>query len=204
MFNSILDKPAPAQSRENAPKSELPWVWFGFVFAFAFLIAEFVTLMPDVDQGTFKLVFIVIMLAGWIYWLFCVHRFHKILGEMSHKSYPILPSEAVLRHFIPFYNLYWMFRWPATFSAYINDRGRVRMVSGNLIGLLLLASFIHSFVLRFVDGAVALAVIFSAGLYLSAKLRRHVELVRAESPEMLPPLPDKNLFGYLPGQEQGK
>ena len=200
MFNSILDKPAPTQFRENVPKSDLPWVWFGFIFAFAFLVAEFVTLMPDLEQETFNLVFIVIMLAGWIYWLFCVHRFHKILREMSHKSYPILPNEAVLRHFIPFYNLVWMFRWPAAFSGYINDRGRVRMVSGNLIGLLLLASFI----LRFVDGAIALAVIFAAGLYLSAKLRRHIELLKAESPEMLPPLPDKNLFGYLPGQEQGK
>src|SRR5437016_14682498 len=121
---------------DRQAKSSLPWVWFGFVFAVAFLVAEVAELFLDLNQEAFKSLFVLIVLAGWIYWLFCVHRFHKILGEMSANRYPIAPGEAVGKHFIPFYNFYCLFAWPLALSNHINRRGHVRMVSGALIGFL--------------------------------------------------------------------
>jgi hypothetical protein len=174
------------------PKSRAPWVWLGFLFAAAFLLAEGLYFIPDVDEESFQVLFLAIVIGASVYWLFCVHRFHKILKELSDSSYPITPSEAVGKHFIPILNLIWIFQWPTEMSDYLNQRGRVRMISGKLIGLLLLFSFL----LRFVDGAVGLACTFGVGMYISAKLRRHVARVIESSGEMFPPPPDRDLFGY--------
>ncbi len=172
---------------ENPATSSAPWVWFGFFFAAAFMIAEFVVVFTEMEESMANLLLLFIALSGFIYWLVCVHRFHKILREMSGNQYSITPGEAVGRHFIPFVNLVWIFKWPAAFEEYINGRGRVRMISGNLIGLLLLGSLL----LRFVDGAVGLAGLFGVTLYLSAKLRRHMQLAKGIE---LPPMPDANMF----------
>lgn len=186
MFSSY-SLAASAPTDEKPAISSAPWVWVGFVFAFAFLVAEFVLVLMGVDQEGSNLLLLLISLLGMIYWLSCVHRFHKILREMSNNSYGITPGEAVGRHFIPFFNLIWIFKWPAAFSEYINSRGRVRMISGNLIGLFLLIAWF----LRFVDGSVGLAALFGVTLYLSAKLRRHMQLVKGMD---LPPVPDASIF----------
>src|SRR5437867_11265734 len=107
---------------DHPARSSPPWVWFGFVFAVAFFVAEFAELLLGLNQEAFKPLFVLIVLAGWIYWLFCVHRFHKILGEMTANRYPIAPGEAVGKHFIPFYNIYWLFAWPLALSNHINSR----------------------------------------------------------------------------------
>lgn len=187
-MNTLLN--SDQQPEDRPARSSPPWVWFGFVFAFAFLVAEFLDVLLDVDKDSFQLLLVVIVLAGWIYWLFCVHRFHKILGEMAGNRYPIGAGEAVGKHFIPFYNFYWLFAWPSALSTHLNGRGHVPMISGALIGFLLLLSLL----LRYVDGAVGLALTFGVGLYISAKLRKHMAVVKGVSPGMLPPPPDPNLF----------
>jgi hypothetical protein len=187
-MNSLFD--SAIEIKDHPAKSSPPWVWFGFLFALAFLVAEILEVALDLDQQSFQVLFVLIVLAGWIYWLFCVHRFHKILGEMTGDRYPISPAEAVAKHFIPFYNFYWVFAWPSTLSKHINSRGHVRMIPGGLIGFLLLVSLL----MRYVDGAFGLAMTFGVGLYISAKLRQHMTLVKGVSPEMLPPPPDPSLF----------
>jgi hypothetical protein len=179
---------------DRAAVSSPPWVWFGFVFAIAFLVAEFVELFLDLDQQAFQSVFVIIVLSGWIYWLFCVHRFHKILAEMTRNRYPIQPGEAVGKHFIPFYNFYWLFAWPSTLSSHLNQAGQVSVLPGGLIGFVLLISLL----LRYVDGAIGLALTFAVGLYISAKLRKHMKLVKGVPPEMLPPPPDPSMFRVDP------
>jgi hypothetical protein len=154
--------------------------------------------IPDIREESVQIVFFAVVIGGMAYWLFCVHRFHKILKQMSHDSYPITPAEAVGKHFIPFINILWIFQWPSEMSDYINARGRVSMISGKLIGLLLLLSVL----LRFVDGAVGLTVTFAVGIYINAKLKRHIDKVKGVSPDMLPPPPDKDLFGYAPQVRQ--
>ena len=188
---SLLNSGPEADVEELPAKSSPPWVWVGFFFAFLFLVCEFFDVLVVEDHELFRLVLIIVVLSGWIYWLGCVHRFHKILGEMSRHRYPITGGEAVGRHFIPFYNFVWIVRWPAAFSDYLNSKGRVKMISGYVAGTLLLLSVL----LRFVEGALGLAATFAIGLYLSAKLRAHMKAVKGSSSEMLPPLPDPRMFG---------
>lgn len=176
---------------ESPARSSAPWVWFGFIFAAAFLGAEFVVVFTETEESVANLLLMFIAAGGFIYWLFCVHRFHKILHELSRNNYPIGTSEAVWKHFVPVLNLIWIFQWPKTFSDYLKERGRVRMVSGNLIGLLILVSLL----LRFFDGSVGLACLFGVTLHLSAKLRKHMQLVKGIE---LPPLPDPGLFRQPP------
>ena len=182
----------PDSLEEVPAKSSLAWVWIGFLFAVAFLIQELLALFLEMDESLAHLLLVLIAISGWIYWLFCVSRFHKILGEVSRNQYPISTFEAVGKHFIPFYNLVWVFRWPVAISEYLNRRGRVQMVSGNLLGVALLVSLLTS---RFFDGGIGLIGTFSVGMYISAKLRRHLEAIKGSSPEMLPPPPDKMIFG---------
>lgn len=179
----------PDLTEERPAKSSLPWVWFGFFFVAAFLIEETLTFVLEMDEAFTTIVLIVIAVAGWIYWLFCVYRFHKVLKEVSANRYPISGAEAVGKHFIPFYNLVWVFRWPNALSDYVNQRGRVKMASGNLLGVVLLLSMLTG---RFLDAGLGLSATFAIGMYISAKLRRHVELIGEL--DKLPPPPDPSWF----------
>ncbi len=192
MFNSLsITSPTPAAEAPEGPaKSSMPWVWFGFLFVAVFFAQEVVIIVLELDEAISRLFLILLGLAGWIYWLFCVHRFHKILNEISHSRYQITAFEAVGKHFIPLYNLAWLFVWPSTMTAYINRHGRVKMISGYLLGAILL---IFLLVTRFFDGAIGLAGIFAVGMYLSAKLRKHIQSIPGSY--QLPPLPDPNIFG---------
>jgi len=187
MFSSITIAPA---YDETSPKSSPPWVWLGFFFAAAFFVIEVLFVVMELDEASINLVLTVVSIGGWIYWLVCIHRFHKILAELSDGRYPIGPGEAAGRHIIPFYNLVWIFKWPAEMSNYINERGRVKMINGYLLGAVLLFALLA----RFVDGAIGLAFLFATTLYISAKLKKHVAEVRGVDPNKLPPLPDPEMF----------
>lgn len=188
MFTSL--NLTPDNLEELPPKSSLPWVWFGFFFAAAFIVEETVMIAFELDEAVADLVLRLLAIAGSIYWLFCVARFHKILREISRNQYPITGAEAAWKHFIPFYNLVWIFRWPAAMSDYLNRRDRVTMISGNVLGVLLLVSLL---VTRFIDGGVGLTGIFIVGMYISNKLRKHIELIGG-SRDRLPPVLDPNVF----------
>ena len=102
MVQSIFEE---RQSDEQAPSVAVPRVWIGFIFAAAYLVAEFaVVLLSDGEQ--LNALLLIIAIGGWFYWLYCVHRFHRILEEMSSARYPISTGQAVAGHIIPFYNFY--------------------------------------------------------------------------------------------------
>ncbi|HSS21754.1 MAG TPA: hypothetical protein VLL54_16900 [Pyrinomonadaceae bacterium] len=178
----------PDNLPEVPARSSLPWVWFGFFFVAAFFIEEVLMFVLELDVAVSRLVLLMIGIAGWIFWLFCVARFHTILEQISRKKYPISNYEAVGKHFIPLYNLYWVFRWPAAISEYLNQRGRVQMVSGYWLGLVLFPSILIS---RFFDGGIGLAGTFLVGLYISAKLNTHLQLIQGGP---VPPIPDPSMF----------
>lgn len=102
-----------------------------------------------------------------------------------------LPLKGPLKHLIPFYNLYWVFHWPREFSDYLNRRGRVKMVSGSVIGGMLLLSLI---VYRLIDGSFGMAFIFGVTMFISSKLKAHVKALKGITPDQLPPLPDPRIF----------
>ena len=186
MFNSITE----TARVECVPRSSPPWVWVGFLFAGAFFVIGVTLVIVGMDEQTMTVYLLPIAIGGFIYWLFCVHRIHKILNEITSNSYPYTPGEAALRHIIPFYNLIWIFKWPSELSNYLKRQGRVNIISGGVIGAMLLLSLL----LRFVDGAVGMALLFGVTMYVSAKVKKHVKALKGVTPDQLPPLPDPRVF----------
>jgi hypothetical protein len=186
MFTSITD----TNPAEAPVKSSPPWVWIGFLFAGAFFMIEVLFVILELEESAINGVLTLLMVGGWIYWLICVHRIHKILAELTRNRYPISPGEGSLKHIIPFYNLVWVFKWPAELSDYINRHGRVKMISGYAIGGMLLFSLL----LRMVDGAFGMAFIFGVTMYVSNKVKKHVKAGQGITEDLLPPLPDPNIF----------
>ncbi|HEU4508171.1 MAG TPA: hypothetical protein VFR78_08040 [Pyrinomonadaceae bacterium] len=175
---------------ERVPKSSPPWVWVGFLFAGAFFILEVLFVVLDLDEASINVVLMLLVVGGWIYFLVCVYQIHKILDELSRSRYPISPGEAAAKHIIPFYNLYWLFKWPSELSDYLNGKGRVRIIPGAALGLMLLLAML----LRFFDGAIGMTFVFAVMMYISHKVKRHVKTVMGVTPDQLPPLPDPNMF----------
>jgi hypothetical protein len=186
MFTSITD----SGPEEQMPTSSPPWVWVGFLFAGAFFLIEILFLILELDEASIDFVLRLILIGGGIYWLVCIHRIHKILAELTRNRYSISPLEAALKHIIPFYNLVWIFRWPAELSKYINGRGRVNIISGYGIGTMLLLALL----LRLFDGAIGMTFLFGVTMYVSAKLKQHVRAGRPVTADQLPPLPDPRIF----------
>ena len=188
MFTSIIG--TDYDTTEQIPKSSPPWVWVGFLFAGAFFVLEIAFVLMGLEEPAINGVLTLLAIGGWIYFVVCVHRIHKILNELARNRYPYTAGEAAGKHFIPFYNFVWLFKWPAELSRYINGKGRVRMLSGGLIGTLLLLSLLA----RFFDGAIGMAFLFGVTMYVSAKVKQHVKAVKGVTPDQLPPLPDPSIF----------
>ena len=196
MFTSIIG--TDSETTEQVPTSSPPWVWVGFLFAFAFFVLEIVFISMSFQEDSevildrqMALLLGLLGLPGIIYWMFCVHRIHKILAELTRGRYPISPLEAALKHLIPFYNLYWVFRWPGEFSDYLNRRGRVQIISGSVLGVMLLLGLL---IFRLFDGAIGMACLFGVTMFMSFKLKAHVKALKGVTPDQLPPLPDPRIF----------
>jgi hypothetical protein len=159
------------------PISRLPHVWVGFLFALAFFLAEVIEVTGGNVSGLGPYT-IMSAIAGWWYWLFCVHRFHKILGELSphvdgEPTYQTTPGKAVGYHFIPFYNLFWIFKWPSELVRYVNSQdSSAQMISGGILGTCLLLGSLLS---RLLDTAIGISLTFGVGLYIAGQLRQTIK-----------------------------
>ena len=174
---------------ELIPRTSSPIVWIGFLFAGALLCIDIVAVSLN-DEEALLTPYLLVAIGGWLYWLYCIHRIHRILAELTNFRYPVEPGKAAARHIFPIYNLFWIFYWSVKLSNYLNARKRVQIVSGYLIGAMLLLSLL----LRFLDGAIALASLFGVTMYISNKVQKHVEVVKGVDPDELPPLPDPEIF----------
>jgi hypothetical protein len=115
-------------------------------------------------------------LAGYVYWMFCVHRIHKILREYTKGTYPIAPWKSVTYHFIPGYSLYWIFKWPGTLAKFVgstsNAGGKPLRMRGWLPALALLVASVMTSLFGFENGiGLQLLLLFGAGLYVTRKLQ---------------------------------
>jgi hypothetical protein len=163
----ILDPNGEAKEQQprsyyTGPLSSLRPMWIGFVVAALGLV------MGIVDLEEIDLWLSLAGLVGWIYWLTCVSRFHKILAELSPQedgepTYPFTPRKSVLYHFIPLLNLYWVFRWPREMVKFLREQTSVQIISGWILGAVLFLSLLLS--------SLGLFPIFVVGLYISGKLR---------------------------------
>lgn len=150
--------------------SGLPKVWVGYIIAAAFIVVG--VGQAIVDPTTADRVTpleILIFLGGWFYWLFCVYRIHKVIAEATNFSHPITPRQAVGYHFLPLYNLYWVFKWPNEIAKFVNDRVPSNKMPRSWAGFFLVVGVL---VQGYVDSALGLAVVFSVGVYLTRKISR--------------------------------
>jgi hypothetical protein len=169
-----------ARTYSSEPLPPLRPIWIGFVLAFGFLAAEILEAAMQTRSGSSEEINVFTGLAAivcWIYWLSCVHRFHLVLNQMApyvagQSTYPITPGRAVGYHFLPFYNLYWIFKWPSTLANYLRQDLAVDITTGGALGLLL---FLGMLLTCLFDGFLGFTVIFLLGLYISRKLRKAME-----------------------------
>jgi hypothetical protein len=145
--------------------TRLPRIWIGFCIAgIALLIEVFAdTRIPNVYAFS-----LIVSLTGWCYWLYCVYKYHEVMSSIQGYNHPISSGRAVAMHWIPFYSFYWVFKWPMEIATFVNWRLQSpRAMSGVIPGVLVLAGFL----LYRIDGFLGLAVLFSAGVYLSRRIR---------------------------------
>ncbi|MCA9743390.1 MAG: J domain-containing protein [Deferribacteres bacterium] len=156
----------------------LPHVWIGYLIALIFLFAEFIEPSQN-ELGYFEStqysestnLFFLLSVALWAYWYFCVYRIHKILNFISNDSYEIKPGFAVGAHFIPFYNLYWIFHWPNVFVNYINKQNTILRMTKGLLGI----SILFGFIAIRIDGSIGFSILFSTIAYINSKLGNSLE-----------------------------
>ncbi len=101
---------------KGLPKYNWFLVFFGLGFSIAFYEGFFQIRL--LDQTPYYL----IIIARTIFFLVSVYMLHKYLAIITDNDYEIKPGEAVGLSIIPFYNLYWTFKWPNVLASFINKK----------------------------------------------------------------------------------
>ena len=163
--------------------ARLPKIWIGYLLAFATLIGEMIAvarnpeIVKNMQFGVPPLeIFLPAFLAA-VYWLVCIHRYHVILGHVQGWQHPISPARAVWFHLIPFFNIYWVFKWPYAIAVFVNQRMHARVMSLWTPG----ASLLIALVCRVFDPALGTAMLFFSCSFISRQLRRALEAPFAAS-----------------------
>ncbi|GAC1665204.1 MAG: hypothetical protein NVS9B4_20830 [Candidatus Acidiferrum sp.] len=156
------------------PSQALPQIWIGYLLAVITLIAELVTaqLHPEMMKGAPLIPPLYLFLpafVGGVYWLVCVRQYHIILREIPGWQHPISPGRAVWYHFIPIYNLYWLWRWPHEIARFVNWRIGRPMLKPSRVGFAIFGAFLVRFLL---GPGLGMILLFVTASYLSAALRQ--------------------------------
>jgi hypothetical protein len=158
-----------SESPPKVPTSRLRPVWPGFVLAallFAFEVA--VVILPE-SAGILGPPFFAFSLLAVVYWLACIHRIHVLLEEATSGAYPIRPGKAVGSHFIPLFNLYWLFAWPVKAARLIQSRSNGVSMLGIATGVGFLGALLVG---RFYDRAIGTTLLFATLAYVQVKVRK--------------------------------
>ncbi len=164
----------PVQRPQPHALPPLPKLWVGYLLGFANIVAEFVyaSLDPDMAKTPFQippLYLFILIFVGWVYWLVCVYRFHVVMQLVPGWKHPVTPGRAVGYHFIPFYNLYWFFKWPQAFADFVNARFRQVVIKPKAIGAVFFAAYVFRFLL---DPGLGLILLCLGGSYVTGWLHR--------------------------------
>lgn len=140
----------------------LPRMWIGMALAGLCLFAQ----VGDGDS-----IVLLVSIIGSCYALFCVHRIHKVFAEYTLNRYPISPRKAVLFHFIPVFEYYWLFRWSHQIFNFIdgNEVSAGKIKTKWWLGTLLTTVSILGWFTPF--KALRLFVLFGIGTYITRRLK---------------------------------
>src|ERR1044071_399227 len=116
----VLPPPPPPPLKKVSIR--LPRMWIGYVLAAFSLLVEIPRWMNEgaADEGSATAALLA-NFFGWVYWLFCVHRMHKVLARATYSSYPTTPRRAIWLQFVPLYNLIWAVKWPNRIAKFLKQ-----------------------------------------------------------------------------------
>jgi hypothetical protein len=178
----------PADQIQPVNLPPLPQLWVGYLLGFATIVAEFVNASlhsPDVVINEIPIpnvYLFLLMFVGGVYWLVCVYRYHVVMRHVPGWKHPISPARAVGFHFIPVYNLYWVFKWPQEIAHFVNWRFEQPVMKPQMVGLVVFAAFVMRFLF---DPGFGLILLFLAASYVSGCLQRAFAL--PSMPTLRPP-----------------
>lgn len=147
-------------------QASLPQLWIGYAAAGVLLALEGCALFlysrgAISDEQFFApldIPYIALGIGVFVYWLVCVYKIHKVLQQATDGTYPITAKRAVGFHFLPLYNLYWLFKWPAEAIKFINVNAPAVKMKPYVPGTALLIGFL----LGRLDPAIEAGIIFLA------------------------------------------
>jgi len=141
----------------------------GYLFVLGFVIVEVgEQFIAPSEAANATLLSTFVWLGGLGYWLICIYRFHVVLAKATNGSYPITPARAAWFNLIPFYGLYWIFKWTNEVARFVNARAGARRMPIGWTGVFVLLGP----PLARIDAAIALAVLFAVGAYIKYQIVR--------------------------------
>jgi hypothetical protein len=172
-LGSLEERARALRDRPAIDVSRLPSrpgvTWPGFVIAGIVFVLEVVEGFVSADaQSTLQVAAVFLAILGFFVWLDCVGRLHRVLARVTNGKYPISPVRAAGIHFVPFFNVYWLFRWSSEVMKFVNRRDPSRTLSTGWPGVLLLVGFLA----RFLDASLALLVWFGVVTMLNRRVVR--------------------------------
>ncbi len=147
----------------------LPPAYWGFLVAGLLMAIQ----LADSTYGNLSEVALLLVIFGWIFWLDCIHRLHEALQEGTGGRHPISPRKAAFYHFIPFFNLYWFFRWPSEFARTLRVQQGAERVAGGVPGVLVMLG--HGMLGDWFTAVAGLVLLFTVYGYYRARLRKLFE-----------------------------
>ncbi|RMD98183.1 MAG: hypothetical protein D6812_13930 [Deltaproteobacteria bacterium] len=113
----------------------------------------------------------VLIFATYAYWMVFVYRTHKILEDVTGRTYVISPEKAMILHFIPIYNIYWQLKWTSEFNLFFDDHTELNNKSGNIEGIILFFTSLPG--IFFIKPEISLL----ASLFVSNMINRKLRIV---------------------------
>ena len=166
------DTEVPESGKPAAVSPKLPVIWIGYLLGVATILAEFAAVSSNPEfakqGGIPPLYLFLVSFIGGVYWCVCIYRYHVILAHVLGWTHPISPARAVGFHFIPFYNFYWVFKWPMEIAKFVNGRLHAPIMKPLPVGIAILGAL----VLRVLNPGFGLILLFFPLSYLSECLRR--------------------------------
>jgi hypothetical protein len=131
------------------------------------------------ERSTFLGIGLTFSSIAWVYWLFCIHRLHKILGRATQSTYRIGPWKAVLLLLVPFFNWYWRFRMCNQIATFVNTRSTLHMKKGWDGAFMLAGSLLGTLALFLNCTSLRWFVLFGVAHHLTRKIRHTVKFRQA-------------------------
>lgn len=162
--NITQDGTSSPESITPVAKQLLPGrqVWISIFPLFFFILGLCILILscfvPTLILGALFMILPAAHSGGIVYYIY-VYQIHRALAVASGYTYPHSPAAAILFHFVPVFNLYWLYRWTKDVALYVDQHNPRRLL---LPGLFLFIFYLAQLVICFT--VLLLAALFGISL----------------------------------------